>query len=431
MSRDAPAAARSGHQPGPRWGALAYRDYRRYWISNLCRIFGLQFQFIGVGWLVVSPGGLHERPIWLGVVGLASALPTIVLSVPAGIVADRYDNKRIMLSAQTAMAAVTFALAFAIVGGVVTLWMVVAWAIVAGALTALQNPAQNAILPRLIEMRALPSAVALTSAVWNTMRIVGPAIAGVLIALIGTGQAFLVTAIGFSLSALLLASLRLAPVAAHSTTNDGGMWEGLRYIVHEPVFLAIIGLSFFTSLFGASYQILLPVFSNDVLHRGAYGFGFMEMAAGIGSLLGTLAIIRVGMSQRAGTIMIGAAAAFGLCIAAFAASRQLPVAMALLFCGGFAASMYLNIGMTVLQVQVPNALRGRVMGVWSMTYFLAAIGGLPASAATMVIGTPLTIAVGALSVTAFAAVLFFASPSLRRLPPRTQAPAGAGASGGG
>lgn len=417
MNREAREGAAPHDPAGPRWGAFSYASYRWYWISNVFRVFGLQFRFIGVGWLVVSPEGLHASPVWLGIVGLATALPTIVLSVPAGIVADRYDNKRILVWSQAWTAIVTFALAIAILGGAVTLWMVLLWAVVTGALAALQSPAQSAILPRLIEMRSTASAVALTSAVWNTMRIIGPALAGVLIAVIGTGQAFFVTAAGFALSALLLVLLRLAPVDQDAASRDSGMLEGIRYVAREPVFLATIGLSFFTSVFGASYQVLLPVFSNDVLHRGSYGFGFMEMAAGIGSLLGTLAIIRVGMSRRAGSVMIGAAAVFGLCIAGFAASRALPLAMALLFCGGFAASMYLNIGMTALQVLVPDELRGRVMGVWSMTYFLAALGGLPASALAELVGTPWAIAAGALSVTAFALAIFIASPSLRRLPP--------------
>ncbi|MEE8421914.1 MAG: MFS transporter, partial [Dehalococcoidia bacterium] len=247
----------------PRWGAFSYPNYRRYWISMVARVFGLQFRFIGQAWLVFVE--LDRSPIWLGVVGLASALPTIVLSVPAGIVADRFDTRRVLVFSQSLTAVLTFALATLIVTGLVTIWIVIVWAIAVGALAALANPAQAAILPRLIEMRAMPSAVAFTSSVWNTMRIIGPAAAGVLIALIGTGQAFFVTAGGFAVSAILLARLTLVPLERDSEADDGGMFEGVRYIFTHRLFLATIGLSFFTSVFGSSYQTLLPVFAKDIL----------------------------------------------------------------------------------------------------------------------------------------------------------------------
>src|SRR5690606_16329541 len=144
-----------------------------------------------------------RSPLWLGLVGLAQAVPTIVLSVPAGILADRFDNRRILVLSQTATTVLHGALALLVVTGFANIWLVIAWGFLSGALTALGNPAQQAILPRLIEMRAMPSAVALNSAIWNSMRIVGPAAAGVLIAAIGTGQAFFVTAGGFAVSTLL------------------------------------------------------------------------------------------------------------------------------------------------------------------------------------------------------------------------------------
>ncbi len=408
-------------EDGPRWGAFSYPNYRLYWVSMVARVFGLQFRFIGQAWLVFVE--LDRSPLWLGIVGLASALPTILLSVPAGIIADRFDTRRVLVFSQSLTALLTFGMATLIVTGLVNIWLVIGWAIIVGALAALANPAQAAILPRLIEMRAMASAVAFTSSVWNTMRIIGPAGAGVLIAVIGTGQAFFVTAGGFTISAVLLATLTLTPLERDSEADDGGMFEGGRYIFTNRLFLATIGLSFFTSVFGSSYQTLLPVFAEDILDVGSTGFGMLEAAAGIGGFLGTLAIIKVGAGRHAGTIMLGAAALFGLFVASFAGSRTMALSLALLFAGGFTSSMYLNIGMTTLQLLVPNELRGRVMGVWSMTWFLATVGGLPAGLATEVIGAPWTVALGSLSVTAFAVLLFVLSGELRRLPPAVPQPA--------
>jgi len=413
-------------QEPSRWGAFAYANYRRYWISMVARVFGLQFRFIGQSWLVFVE--LDKSPVWLGVVGLASALPTILLSVPAGIVADRYDNRRILVGSQTATALLTFVLAALVVSDLVTIWMVVVWSILVGALAALANPAQSAILPRLIEMHAMPSAVAFMSSVWNSMRIIGPALAGAMIAIIGTGQAFTVTAGGFALSAILLATLKLTPVDRSGQDDDGGMFEGVRYIFSNRLFLATIGLSFFTSVFGSSYQTLLAVFSEDILDVGSTGFGLLEAAAGVGGFLGTLAIIKVGAGRYAGMIMLGSAALFGISIAGFAGSRSMQLSMALLFAAGFTSSLYLNIGMTTLQLLVPDELRGRVMGVWSMTWFLATLGGLPAGVLAELIGAPWTVALGSLSVTAFAVLLLALSSELRKLP---QARPAAGSAGGG
>jgi len=405
-------------------GALSYPAYRRYWIATIARVFGIQFRFIGSLWLVTQ---LSSSPIWLGVVSVASAVPTIVLSVPAGVLADRMDNRRLLVWSQALTAVCTLAMAMAVVAGLANVWLVVLWAAVVGSLMAIANPAQNAILPRLIEMREIASAVAYTNGVWNVMRIIGPAAAGMLIVIIGTGQAFFVTAAGFGISAALIQTLQLAPVVIRTKQEAGGMLEGLRYIFARKVFFATIGLSFFTSLFGTSYVVLLPTFATSVLNTGARGFGFMEAAAGLGALLGTVLFVRLGRGLPHGPVMLVAATAFGLLIAAFAASRSVPLSLVLLFGGGFASSVYLNIGMTALQILVPDELRGRVMGVWSMTYFLGSVGGLPAGVVAQWLGAPMAVALGALSVSVFAVALMVTVPSLRRLTaevPASPAPVG-------
>ena len=409
---DDPPPSTEDEAPMPRFGALGYPNYRRFWLATVARVFGMQFRFIGSLWLVTQ---LTPSPLWLGIISVASAVPTIVLSVPAGVLADRMDNRRLLVWSQAATALVTLAMGVAIIAGVASLWLVFAWSVIVGALLAIATPAQNAILPRLIDMRAIGSAVAYTNAVWNTMRIVGPAAAGLLIAVIGTGQAFFVTAAGFAISAIVIQTLHLAPIEARTERDTGGMFEGMRYIMRNQVFFATIGLSFFTSLFGTSYVVLLPAFATDVLHAGVRGFGLMETAAGVGSLLGTLMIVRVRDNVPHGPVMLLSAAVFGFLIAGFAVSRSLPLSLVLLFGGGIASSIYLNVGLTALQILVPDELRGRVMGVWSMTYFLSAIGGLPAGLVAQWWGAPAAVALGALSVGAFALVLLVAVPSLRRM----------------
>ncbi len=401
-----PSAARTGS----RWGALSYPNYRRFWLANLARVYGLQFRFIGAPWLVTE---LTDSKVLLGVVAATTAIATIVVSAPAGVLADRFDNRKILVWSQAASAISDVTIAALVLTGTVEVWMVVVWAAFAGALGSLGNPALNAILPRLIEMHVVASAVAATSAIWNSARIVGPAAAGVVIAFIGTGQALFATAVGFALSTVLLLTLKLSDAPAGGAHQRGGMLEGFRYVMGDRIFFATVGLSFFTSLFGSSYIVLLPVFANEVLGVGSIGFGQLEVAAGLGALIGTAAIVKLGGQAGRGQLMLLSAAAFGVLIAAFAASRSFPLSLALLFAAGFASSIYLNLGMTTLQLLVPNELRGRVMGVWSLTWVLSSLGGLPAGLVAEWLGVQIAVAAGALSVTAFALVLLATVPALR------------------
>ena len=395
-----------------RWGALSYPNYRRYWLANVTRVFGIQFRFIGTAWLVKQ---ITDDIFWLGLPGLVTAIATIAVTIPAGALADRLDNLKLAILGQAMSTAAYFVLAALVLSGVIELWMVLAWSGVTGALTGLTNPAQQAMLPRLIDRRQMASAVAYQATIWNSMRFVGPGAAGLIITVVDIGAAFAVTTVTFALSTLLLMTLRLEPLPAerYERAAESGMLEGVRYVLTHPLFLATVGLSFFTSIFGQSYVVLLPVYAEDIMGVDAWGFGLMEAAPGVGALIGTFAIVKIGAGKRAGVVMLGAAAIYGLWVAAFAASRVLPLSMALLFAGGAFAAVYLNLGMTTLQLRVPDHLRGRVMGVWGMTWFLSSVGGSVAAVAAEFIGVEWTVTLGGLAVSAFAAVLYLASSELR------------------
>jgi len=399
---------------GPRWGAFSYPNFRRFWFASLARVFALQFRIIGIPWLVGVE--LNLGPGWVGIVALSAALPTIALSVPAGQLADRLDNRRMIIWSNSVSGIFYLLLAVLIVFEIIDLWMVIVWSLITGALTALSMPAQQAILPQLIDMRSIASAVALNGLIWNSMRVIGPAIAGVVIALVGIGQAFFVTTVGYALASVLLISLKLTRPIPKADGDSGKMLDGARYIFRNRLFLAVIGLSFFTSVFGGSYQVLMVFFANEILGVGEVGFGLLEAAAGVGAILGTLSIIKFGAGNYRGFAILGGAAAFGISVTAFAASTFMPLSMITLFSAGFASGIYLNVGMTALQLQVPDELRGRVMGIWSMTWFLSSVGGFVAGMIAELIGIQLTVALGGLSVTGFAVLLFILAAELRSLP---------------
>jgi MFS family permease len=350
-----------------------------------------------------------------------SAAVTIALLVPAGSLADRVDSQRMLVWGRAASGLLNLVLAIVVVTGAITVWMVVAWAAIGGAFAAITNPSQNALLPRLVPRTAMPSAVALGTSVWNGMRIIGPALAGLVIAGIGIGQALFVTAVGYAISTWLIASLKLRPVERSAEARaDEGALAGVRYIFSNRLFFATIGLSFFSSLFGRSYVVLLPVFADDILQVGVTGFGWLEAAAGVGALIGTLSIVRISTGRHTGAAMIGGAVLFGLCVGAFSASRSMPLSMGLLFAGAFFSSIYLNLGMTTLQLLVPDHLRGRVMGVWGLTWFLAPAGGFVAASLAEWLGADVAVAIGALAVAGFALCVYVASAEVRGIPTREE-----------
>ncbi len=394
--------------------AFSYRAYRRYWVGTFAAVFGERFRFIAGLWLVFE---LTDSPFWLGVVALAQAVPTVLLSVPAGALADRMESRLILAVTYAVIGLSHLAIALLTIAGLVELWMVIVWAMTVGALASGSTTAQNVLLPRLVDRRAMASAVAYSSAIWQTTRVVGPAVAGVSVALVGSGPSLLAAALGYALASLTIATLSLRPRPGGPSLLRGGMWEGARYIARHRVFLAVTGLSFFTSVFGTSYMILLPIFAEDVLGVGARGFGALEAAAGLGALAGTVVVVRLGAGRHTGRAIIAGAFSFGLLVAAFSATHSLLPGMALLFAAGLMQSVYLNLAMTVIQLLVPDELRGRVMGVWSVTWFLIMVGGFVSGSAATLLGTPTAIALGALAVSLFAAAVFIFAPELRRLSP--------------
>ena len=395
--------------------AFSYRAYRRYWVGTFAAVFGERFRFIAGLWLVFE---LTDSPFWLGVVALAQAVPTVLLSVPAGALADRMESRLILAVTYVVIGLSHLAIALLTIAGLVELWMVIVWAMTVGALASGSTTAQNVLLPRLVDRRAMASAVAYSSAIWQTTRVIGPAVAGVSVAFIGSGPSLLAAALGYALASLTIATLSLRPRPGGPSLLRGGMWEGARYIARHRIFLAVTGLSFFTSVFGTSYMILLPIFAEDVLGVGARGFGALEAAAGLGALAGTAVVVRLGAGRHTGRAIIAGAFSFGLLVAAFSATHSLLPGMALLFAAGLMQSVYLNLAMTVIQLLVPDELRGRVMGVWSVTWFLIMVGGFVSGSAATLLGTPTAIALGALAVSLFAAAVFIFAPELRRLNPQ-------------
>jgi MFS family permease len=393
--------------------ALYHRNYRLYWIGVVVSVIGYQLQFIGVGWLVYRMTG---SPFYLGLVGLFTAVPTIALSLIGGVIADRVSRLHLLMITQSIAAVSSFVLASLTITGAVQIWHILLLASVNGTFAAFDTPARQAMLPDLVEREDLMNAVALASAAWQVARVVGPAIAGILIAGFGEAVCFYATSIGYGVMLLMILQLKIQIQAAIKHEN---MWRnlvsGLSFVAKSPLFAIIIGLTFMNSLFGISYITLMPAFARDILHAGAKGYGLLLTAGGIGAIMGSVLIASWGKRARRGFLMMGGSSLFGVLLIAFSLSRNFNAALALVMIAGTANAIYMVVAQTVLQAEVPDELRGRVMGLYGLTWSLIPLGGMLSGTIAALVGSPFAVGLGGFFVMCFTLCVVLAFPHIRRL----------------
>ena len=407
------ATARAADARPSTFSALRHANYRLFWIAQGLSVLGITMEFVALGWLVYQ---LTGSPLSLGLTGLAQALPRIAFTLVGGATADRIDRRKLLIGVQATVASLYVFLATLVVSDLVQVWHVWVLAFVLGALRAFDNPTRQAIVPLLVSKEEIPSAVALGNLAWEVPRLIGPATAGVLISLIGLGGTFYVAAIGFVLSTFMYTVMRVQraePSGGGSFLHD--IADGLVFVRRNELFAAFIGLVFFNSLFGMSYQILMPVFARDILLVGSEGFGLLQTALGAGAIVGSLVAARQAHLGQRGIRALSGAAIFGVLIVAFASSQSFPLSLGLMFLMGTTSAFYMITISTTLQVLVPNAYRGRVMGLWSLTYSLVPLGGTIGGSIAVFAGVPAAVALGGILVTAMAVATALLLPQVRRL----------------
>ena len=397
--------------------ALKYPAYRAYWLGTLASVSGYQMLTFGQLWLVHE---LTESPLFLGFVGVATAVPAIALNLFGGVFADRLDKRRLIMVTQTLSALLIFLLATLTVLELVEVWHVLAIAFVTGAVNAFDQPARQALYPHLIDRKVMMSAVAMNSSIWQGTRIAAPAAAGIIIAVTGTAMTFFLAGLGFIIMAAVISGLRVPPIERGATGSAAqDMLEGLKFIKRNSIFSFLIGMTFFNSFFGMAYIMMMPIFADDILKVGADGQGVLLSVGGVGALMTTLVLGSIGNFQRKGLILIGGAVMFGLSVAAFALTSKYFenyfLAMSLMFVMGVFSSAYMISIMSSLQMMVPDRMRGRVMGFYGMTWSIMPLGGMQAGAIGSAVGVPVAIAIGGLAVSAFALGPALVNSSIRNL----------------
>ena len=384
--------------------ALHYPAYRAFWLGLLASVSGFQMLRFGQYWLIYQ---LTASPVALGYMGIASGIPAICLNLFGGVFADRIDPRRLIITTQSLTAGLIFLLATLTLLDAVQVWHILVIAFCAGAVEAFDQPARQVLYPHLIDRRVMLSAVALNSSIWQGTRIIAPAVAGFVIAWVGTAVAFYLAGLGFLTMAIVMYNLRVPRMtrgARGRAAHD--ILEGLKFIRQNSIFSFLIGMTFFYSFFGLAYITLMPVLAVNILQVGAKGQGLLMGMGGVGSLLTTLWLSARSDVGSRGSRIIGGGVMSGLSIAtlgltsAFVGSFEL--ALAIMFVIGISNITYNTSIQNSLQMLVPDNMRGRVMGFYGMTHNIMPLGGMVAGALANLITAPLAIAVGGLAVAAFA-----------------------------
>ena len=348
------------------FASLRQRNYRLYWSGQLISVMGTMMQSIGQAWLVLE---LTQSGWQLGLVGALQALPILLFSLFGGIFADRWPRRRVLLVTQSAAMLQAFLLWILIASGTLQLRHLYLLALLLGLTNSLGRPASQAFVVELVGRENLPNAVALNSSLSTLARIAGPGLGGIIIAASGVSLLFLLNAFSFLpviLGLALIDSCELHAQVSQVARERQSAWQSLRqgvdYIWKAPAILLLIPVVGLVLLFGSNFNVVLPLFATDVLHRGAEGFGFLSAATGIGALLAALWLAWSNQQPSIRRVLLGMLI-FGVLEALFAVSRIYLLSLVLIASVGFTEETFAMHAMTALQTVIPDHLRGRVMSV--------------------------------------------------------------------
>lgn len=394
--------------------ALRHRNYRLFFTGQLVSLTGTWMQSVAQGWLVLR---LTDSPALLGLTAAASSLPVLLLSLPAGTVADRLPKRGILLTTQLVAMLLAATLAALTLSGLVQVWHVMALAVLLGVVNAFDGPARQSFTVEMVGREDLLNAIALNASVFNAARTMGPAVAGAVVALIGEGPAFALNALSFVFVIAGLLMMRLPPFTGGGGRAGRQLQEGLAYIRGEPRVLALLLQAGGISLFCFVHIPLLPVFARDVLGTGAAGLGALSAASGLGALAAALLLAQGGDKLPRGRMLATAALVYPALMIAFTAARWLPLAMILLGLAGWAGVTTMALTNTLIQSIVPDGLRGRVMSVFTLILMgLSPMGGMAAGVVAQAVGSvPMVVAASAAIGWAIAAAVALRAPFLRAL----------------
>jgi len=403
----------------PRWAvtlrALRHRNFQLFFSGQLVSLIGTWMQNVAQAWLVYR---LTGSSLLLGAVGFANQIPVLLIAPFSGTAVDRSNRHRLVITTQTASLILAAILAWLTLSGYVrreTIWTVFVLAVLLGIVNSFDIPGRQAFLVDMVGKEDLMNAIALNSSMFNGARVVGPAIAGILVAKIGEGWCFAANAVSYVavIIGLLMMNVRCAPRSGKGSPLED-IVEGFRWVNRTRVIRALLLLLGLISLVGMPYTVLMPVFADKILHGGARGLGILMGATGVGALLGALTLASKTGVRGLGRWVALSCAGFGASLVLFSFSRWFWLSAALLLPAGYSVMLQMACSNTLIQTMVPDQLRGRVMALYSMMFMgMAPFGALFGGALAEQMGAPLTVALGGVACVMGAIWFGRALPELR------------------
>ena len=375
------------------WRALRHRNFQLFFSGQLISLIGTWMQSVAQSWLVYR---LTGSALLLGSVGFASQIPVFMFAPLGGITADRCNRRHIVIGTQIASMLLAFILAALTLLHKVQVWHVFVLASLLGVVNAFDIPGRQSFLVDMVGKEDLMNAIALNSSMFNGARVIGPAVAGILVARIGEGWCFFANAVSYIAVIIGLLMMHVHSAARVSMGSPlEHMMEGFRFVEKTAPIRALLLLLGLVSLVGMPYAVLMPIFADQILHGGARGLGILMGATGVGALLGALTLaFREGV-KGLGRWVAWCCAGFGASLIVFSISHKFWLSVILLLPVGYTIMLQMACSNTLIQVMVPDALRGRVMAVYSMMFMgMAPIGALLGGALAERLGVQLTVAIG-------------------------------------
>lgn len=373
--------------------ALRHRNFQLFFGGQLISLIGTWMDQVAESWLVYR---LTGSSLLLGTVAFAGQIPVFLLGPIGGAVADRFDRRKILVTTQSTMMVLAFILAGLTLTHLIQVWHVVLLAALMGVVNAFDIPARQAFLGDMVSREDLVNTIALNSSMFNGARVIGPAVAGIVVSLIGEGWCFFANGVSFIavITGLLMMSIS-RPRRSIEGSPLQNIIEGFRFVARTGPIRALMLLLGLVSLTAMPYAVLMPVFADQILHGGARALGMLMGASGLGALGGALSLVLRKSLRGLGKWVAIACSSFGFFLICFAYSKLLWLSIVLLVPVGFFLMLQMASSNTLVQSMVPDQLRGRVMSVYSMMFMgMAPFGGLLAGSLAHGIGAPLTVSIG-------------------------------------
>jgi len=392
--------------------ALRHRNFQLFFSGQLISLIGTWMQTVAQAWLVYR---MTKSALLLGSVGFASQIPVFLVAPFGGITADRVNRRRLVIATQIASMILAGILAWLTLTGRVHVWHIFVLAAMLGVVNAFDIPGRQSFLVDMVGKEDLMNAIALNSSMFNGARVIGPAIAGILVARIGEGWCFAANSISYIavIAGLLLMHVHSVPrVSKHSPIED--IIEGFRWASQTRIIRALLLLLGLISLVGMPYTVLMPIFADKILHGGARGLGILMGSTGVGALFGALTLAAKTGVKGLGRWVAFACGSFGVSLVFFSFSTHFWLSVAFLLPAGYSMMLQMACSNTLIQTMVPDQLRGRVMAVYSMMFMgMAPFGAFFGGALAHRIGAPITVATGGVACVIGAILFGRALPDLR------------------